>query len=265
MASTRLEDRIQRAAEAALAEQSCVSAVDVLLRLGWLAPTHLDLWRQGRVECLERVVQAGLGKQSTAMRTLQAWAGRRGLKPSETEYLARTRDRRRLRFSVSGKPDIERAYRTRWVAPELSTRKAESLRKAAEKAPDLVVVAALNEWTCARCSVTGEALLHMQDEGPLCLRCARLDHLVFLPAGDARRTRRAHRASELTAVVVRFSRSRRRYERQGLLVEAGALDGAAADAPGPRAGVGAPRYGRRSDADARGGALATPTVAKTSP
>ena len=235
MASTRIEDRIQRAAEAALAEQSCVSAVDVLLRLGWLAPTHLDLWRPGRVECLERVVQAGLGKQSTAMRTLRAWAGRRGLKPSETEYLARTRDRRRLRFSVSGKPDIERAYRTHWVAPELSPRKAESLRKAAEKAPDLVVVAALKEWTCARCSVTGDDLLYMQDEGPLCLRCARLDHLVFLPAGDARRTRRAHRASELTAVVVRFSRSRQRYERQGLLVEPGALDGAAADAPGSRA------------------------------
>jgi hypothetical protein len=92
-----------------------------------------------------------------------------------------------------------------------------------------VVVAALTEWACAR-SGTGEDLLHMQDEGPLCLRCARLDHLVFLPAGDAGRTRRAHRASELTAVVVRFSRSRKRYERQGL--EPGALDGAVADGLG---------------------------------
>jgi hypothetical protein len=80
--------------------------------------------------------------------------------------------------------------------------------------------------------VTGKDLLHRQDEGPLCLRCARLDHLVFLPAGAARRTRRAGASSELTAVVVRFSRSGKRYERQGLLVEPGVLDGAVADGLG---------------------------------
>jgi hypothetical protein len=112
VANSRLEERVTRAAEAALAEQRYVSAVDVLLRLGWLAPTHLDLWRQGRVECLEGTIQAGLGKQSTAMRALRTWALERGLAPSETAYVARTRDRRALQFSVSGDPDIELAYRT---------------------------------------------------------------------------------------------------------------------------------------------------------
>ncbi len=51
-----------------------------------------------------------------------------------------------------------------------------------------------------------------------------MDHLVFLPAGDAALTRRAKRASRLSAVVVRFSRSRRRSERQGILVEEAALE-----------------------------------------
>jgi len=224
MGNSRLEQRVIQAAEASLAEQGYVSAVDVLLRLGWLAPPHLDLWRQGRVACLERMVQAGLGKQSAAMRTLRTWATRRGLTPSETAYLARTRDRRRLRFSVSGQPDIERAYRTHWVSPDLSARKAERLRAAANQPPDLVVVDPLNPWTCAGCATSGEGLLLMQDDQPLCLRCSRLDHLIFLPAGDATRTRRAHRASTLTAVVVRFSRTRKRYERQGLLVEPHALE-----------------------------------------
>ena len=226
MANSRLEERVTRAAEAALAEQRYVSAVDVLLRLGWLAPTHLDLWRQGRVECLEGTIQAGLGKQSTAMRALRTWALERGLAPSETAYVARTRDRRALQFSVSGDPDIELAYRTHWVSPDLSDKQTERLRTSASRPPDLVVVAALREWTCAGCSTTDEDLLLMQDDEPHCLRCARLDHLVFLPAGDANRTRRAHRASSLTAVVVRFSRSRKRYERQGLLVEPAALDAA---------------------------------------
>jgi hypothetical protein len=239
MANSRLEDRVIRAAEAALAEQSYVSPVDVLLRLGWLAPTHLDLWRQGRVESLERTVQASLGKQTTAVRTLRTWASRRGLSPSETVYVARSRDRRTLRFSVSGKPDIERAYRTHWVSPDLSARKAERLRAAANKPPDLVVVDPHHEWTCADCSTTSDGLLLMQDDEPHCLRCVQLDHLVFLPAGDAQRTRRAHQASTQTAVVVRFSRTRRRYERQGLLVEPAAADGhpPARSGPSPRRGA----------------------------
>jgi len=89
--------------------------------------------------------------------------------------------------------------------------------------PELVVVMPIKDWSCASCGTTG-AFLTMADAGPLCLACAEMDHLVFLPAGDAALTRRAKRASRLSAVVVRFSRARRRYERQGLLVEEPALD-----------------------------------------
>ena len=64
----------------------------------------------------------------------------------------------------------------------------------------------------------------MDEPGPLCLACADLDHLVFLPAGDAALTRRAKKASGLSAVVVRWSRTRKRYERQGLLVDEPALE-----------------------------------------
>ena len=56
-----------------------------------------------------------------------------------------------------------------------------------------------------------------------------MDHLVFLPSGDAALTRRAKRCSGLSAVVVRFSRSRGRYERQGVLVEQVALEQAEAE------------------------------------
>jgi hypothetical protein len=56
------------------------------------------------------------------------------------------------------------------------------------------------------------------------MECADLDHLVFLPRGDVALTRRSRKYSKLSAVVVRFSRTRGRYERQGLLVESGALE-----------------------------------------
>lgn len=103
------------------------------------------------------------------------------------------------------------------------TARAEEAAKRKGKAPDLVVVSPLKSWTCAECSGTGD-FLTMDDAGPLCLSCADLDHLVYLPAGDAALTRRAKKASGLSAVVVRFSRARRRYERQGILVEEEALD-----------------------------------------
>jgi hypothetical protein len=222
MGGTGLEQRVVRAAEAALARQRYVSAIDVFLGLGWLAPTHVDEWRQGRVQCLERVVQASLHKLSNAMRLFRRWAQGRGLVPSETGYVARTRDRRPLRFSVSGATEIERAYRTHWVSPELSAAKRERLAERQSRPPDFVAISPLKDWTCTTCSGTGDLLI-MNDTGPACLRCAGMDHLVFLPSGDAGLTRRAHRASELSAVVVRFSRSRKRYERQGLLVEGTAL------------------------------------------
>jgi len=88
---------------------------------------------------------------------------------------------------------------------------------------DLVVFSILRDSKCAECG--GElwhgSLLFMESGRALCLRCADLDHLVYLGRGDTALTRRARKYSTLSAVVVRFSRSRGRYERQGLLVEEG--------------------------------------------
>jgi len=90
------------------------------------------------------------------------------------------------------------------------------------KPADLVVVLPLKDWTCTGCGGTGD-FLKMEDAGPVCLTCADMDHLIFLPSGDAALSRRAKQASGLSAVVVRWSRSRKRYERQGILAEAAAI------------------------------------------
>lgn len=219
MASTNVEQRVRQVAESALAQQRFVSPVDVLLGLGWLAPSHLNLWRQGRIESLESVIPTNPGKVTTAMSALRRWAQERGLEPSEADYVARTRDRRQLQFSASGQAATEVAYRTHWVSPKLSQRVIERQ----SRAPDLVVIWPLKEWTCASCGGTGDFLL-MEDPGPLCMDCADFGHLEFLPSGDATLTRRAMKASRLSAVVVRWSRSRKRYERQGILAEPEAIE-----------------------------------------
>ena len=98
-------------------------------------------------------------------------------------------------------------------------------QKQPRKSDDIVVFSILRNSACAECH--GELgkgqFLRMENERPLCMSCADLDRLVFLPRGDTALTRRASKYSTLRAVVVRFSRTRHQYERQGILVEEAAL------------------------------------------
>lgn len=107
--------------------------------------------------------------------------------------------------------------------PVVADTQRESPGRPAGKRTDLVVVLPIKDWTCANCGGTGDFLI-MDDSGPLCLTCADMDHLIFVPAGDAALTRRARQASGLSAVAVRWSRARKRYERQGILAEEPALE-----------------------------------------
>jgi hypothetical protein len=96
---------------------------------------------------------------------------------------------------------------------------------AATECKELVVFSILRNSACEECSkeLWKGSFLFMEAHRPLCLACADLDHLFYLPRGDAALTRRARKYSPLNAVVVRFSRSRGRYERQGILVSEDAL------------------------------------------
>ena len=92
---------------------------------------------------------------------------------------------------------------------------------------EIKVFITTRESTCSEC---GEDLgsrawiTLVRDKGALCLTCADLDHLVFLSSGDPALTRRAKKNSRLHAVVLKWSRARKRYERQGLLVEKDAIE-----------------------------------------
>jgi hypothetical protein len=210
---------VSAAAGEVLAERKFVTAIDVCIGLGWLTSSHVDRWRQGRIQDLESMLPVPGDKLAQVLVVLQRWAETNALKPVETDYVAASRDRRQLRFTSAGDPAAERAWRTHWVSSELSAAQQERMATP----PDLVVVQPLKDWSCAECGGTGDLLI-MDDNQPLCLTCADLDHLVFLPAGDAALTRRSKKASRLSAVVVQWNRSRKRYQRQGILVEEPALE-----------------------------------------
>lgn len=91
---------------------------------------------------------------------------------------------------------------------------------------DLKVFIVKRDTTCAECgSELGRSswITLVEEKGALCLSCADLNHLIFLARGDAALTRRAHKYSTLSAVVLEWSLARKRYERQGLLVQEQAL------------------------------------------
>jgi hypothetical protein len=219
VSGTGLERRVTAAAEQALAQRKYVTVAEVCIGLGWLHESHVDIWRQARAADLESFLPVHDDRLAQIVVYLRRWAEANGLTAVETDYVAAARDRRELRFTTGGDPETERAWRTHWVSAELSAPRRE--RMAAP--PDLVVVQPVKDWICAECGGTGDLLI-MDDSGPLCLTCADMDHLVFLAAGDAALTRRAKKGSGLSAVVVRWSRTRKRYERQGILVEEPALE-----------------------------------------
>jgi hypothetical protein len=73
-----------------------------------------------------------------------------------------------------------------------------------------------------RCGACGRDLwrgnlLRVEGEQALCLDCADLGYLEYLPRGAPAVTRRARKYAALSAVVLEWSRTRKRYERQGLL------------------------------------------------
>src|SRR5215471_17340511 len=211
------------AAEGAFVRQKFVTPIDVCLGLGWLQPPNLDDWRHGRVDDLDYYLPRHDDRSAAFLVHLAEWATARGLKPVQADYVSAGRSRRPLRFSSLDEPVIENAWRTHWISPDLPGKRAERVAQRQSAPPDLVVIQPLKDFTCAECGDESGVLLMMDDTGPVCMSCVDMDHLVFLPAGDAALTRRAKKASRLSAVVVRWSRARKRYERQGILVEEPAL------------------------------------------
>jgi hypothetical protein len=84
-----------------------------------------------------------------------------------------------------------------------------------------------DEKHCSECGTEifhGGLFLPMKPEGLLCVACADLDELEFLGSGDTALTRRATKHSPVCYVAFKFSRARKRFERQGILVQSEAIE-----------------------------------------
>lgn len=98
--------------------------VDVLMEIGVLPKQKYEEWRYGKVPYLEAVCNCNLRQLSFIMKQIRAYTEKAGYKPSFCYYKRWGTKKKSgqgqkpvvlLRFSKSGKPEIERAYATHFV------------------------------------------------------------------------------------------------------------------------------------------------------
>jgi hypothetical protein len=215
--------RIRAAATAMLEREKRVSVLDVLMGIGWLAPSAFDRWRYGQTVTVIETMQVSPERVQLALTLLRRWAEAEGLTMREATYFARSRERQPLRVSATDDPAVERAYRSEWLAKGLTASAMKRIVEKADAPDETVVIEKGSDWKCQQCATEGQRFFVMQNPGPTCLACMGIADLGFLAAGNAQLTRIAKKKSARYAVVVKFSRARKRYERQGLLLEPSAI------------------------------------------
>ncbi len=227
---TKFRNRVIEACEALLKRSSSFGLVELSEQLGFIHYTHITSWKRGdpSVTPLFKRLQLGFDKLIVLMQTLEDWAKAKGMSPVSVPYVRQGRnDIEPLPILLTPDPDIDAIWRRHWVPAGLSAKKAERLEEKLQKPDDLAVfVQAHDRQNCAECQaevLKGDHFF-LEQQQPVCLSCADLDHLEVLPAGDATLTRRARKFSPLTVMVLQFNRRRKKYDRMGLLVTPEAID-----------------------------------------
>ncbi len=213
-----LEERVVHAAEGALERRQFVSATDVLVGMGLLPASRVEDWRKGQLDFLERAIQGSPDKIAFSMAVFRRWAEDKGLRPSETRYVFAQPGREPWNCD-SARAEVRRLRGN--IAPILFQPRCPSASGRSLKS----VWDRLPSWWFSRSCGTCSA----RNAGRGCRRAAswsweRGNPYAWRARGWGNLTRRAGKYSERSAVVVRFSRSRGRCERQGILVEQAALE-----------------------------------------
>jgi len=224
----QLKQRVIEAAVCVLSVKGYVSPIELLKQMRLLSDADVRLWEKGACDCLESRIQGGPRKLAITFETFEAWVRDESLVAVMAALRSSGRDQSyELRVTKDADPEREAFFRTCYAPADITPRKLDALTKKLNKPPELVVFMKVGaKATCEDCGddiACGEFLFREKAKS-LCMRCADLDHLEFLPSGDAAMSRRAKKHSPLSAVVVQFNRSRKRYERRGILVVARAIE-----------------------------------------
>lgn len=225
-------DRVRGAAAIVLKRDKSVGPIELLVQLQFLSRVDFDSWKRGNPECSPLVsqIQCGEKKLRQTYTLFQEWVEEENLEAFEVSYQCSTRSGPiKLTICAEENQQEEAFFSTHFRAGDISETQKARIEKKKNKTPDIVVFQRTGDSSsCTECSDTIETgdLFLLEKQQPLCLACSDLDHLEFLAAGDATLTRRSRKHSPLSAIVTRFNRRRKRYDRIGILVTSQAIDAA---------------------------------------
>ena len=220
-----IEERVINATLIALVQNNYVSLMEVFIRIGFLQLAQVNLWKTCQIPYLELGINVGKDKIKQTKVAFTDFITKQNLISQEIKAWSITRHHRELQFSKDGSFEVEHMYRLHYLNNKLAVNKQQNILAKLIKLPELVVFQISKDSQCSVCQqeLSKSSLLFMEIGKPLCLKCAGLDHLSFLSSGDASVTLKAKQYSSLVAMVVKFSSTRKRYERQGILIEQTAL------------------------------------------
>lgn len=224
-----LTERVHKAAAIALKHNRSVGPLDLLQEMSFLYCDHVEQWKKGHpmYEYICEHIECGDKKLEQTFAIFKAWTESEGLKPVRGQFLASSRAGGNLKFTHADTPEIVEFYSTHFVSGDASEADVKRATKKLNKAPELnVFELTRDDAECVECHAVTRpgGIILLESKQPICLNCADMDHLAFLPKGDATLTRRAKKASPLSAVVLRFNHRRKHYDRIGILVTIEAID-----------------------------------------
>lgn len=116
MNAQQLIKKINEAVENQRQQRGYIVPVDVLMEIGVLTKQNYEAWRFGKVSYLEKICTCNLNKLTKILQQIYKYAQINGLKPSMSQYqLWGKKKGKALRFSKSGRPEVERKYATHFV------------------------------------------------------------------------------------------------------------------------------------------------------
>jgi hypothetical protein len=129
MNNLELDKKVKQLVHSNRFEKGVVCSVDILLQMDFLSKKEYDDWRFGKIEYLEKACKVNLSKLTLINKSIKKHSLDIGLESSWTGYNQFGKGiKRRLRFSKSGKKNIEDGYATHYLDKkrinELKTEKA---------------------------------------------------------------------------------------------------------------------------------------------
>lgn len=132
MNDIELDNKVKELVHLNRSQKGIVCSVDVLLQMKVLTKKDYDAWRFGKIDYLEKACTLNLSKLTLVNASIKKYSKSIGLESSWTGYNQFGKGvKRKLRFSKSGKKEIENAYATHYIDKKrLAVLKAEKTNSA---------------------------------------------------------------------------------------------------------------------------------------